>query len=59
MWTDKMCVVFIAACKVMHNYGENVDAGTEYLISLYHSKDISCVQLSFLIDNLVDEYLHG
>lgn len=43
----------------MYNSGESVDAGTEYLVSRYHSKDISCVQLSFLIDNLVDEYLHG
>ena len=59
MWTDKMCEIFIAALEVMYNSGDNVDAGTEYLISCYHSKDISCFQLSFLIVNLADEYLHG
>lgn len=58
MWTDKMCDIFATACEIMYSYGDDLDAGVEYLIASYQSKDISADQLSFLIDNLVDTYLY-
>ena len=58
MWNDNMCAIFVKACEIMHDFQDDVDMGTEYLIIRYHSKDISADQLSFMIGKLVDYWLY-
>lgn len=59
MGTVKMCDIFATAREIMYIHGDDLDAGVEYLITSYQSKDISADQLSFLIDKLVDTYLYN